>query len=235
MSTMEGKVTISRFHPNCRCIPEFDHHCVWVACCIGRDNHVRFLVFLLFETAAIALAFYHTLASLNTHATAFLNGDPPGSETLTAFDAAAVTAAAITAAASVHSSSNSSRLPSEVLFALCIGLLSFLGMFGLLLGGLLVFHAALVLGGMNTREVQHGCAGRRTYAGIRRRLRGCVTAARLLSPCIPFFRLGNRTAEASGGKRGRDEEDEGAAIALFAERLDAGCHSALNNRYYSCC
>ncbi|KAL0207446.1 hypothetical protein P9112_012074 [Eukaryota sp. TZLM1-RC] len=32
-----------------KCIDKYDHHCMWLGTCIGRRNHLYFLVFLVFE------------------------------------------------------------------------------------------------------------------------------------------------------------------------------------------
>ena len=38
------------------CILKFDHHCSFINTCIGEDNHLIFVLFLLFQSIAICLA-----------------------------------------------------------------------------------------------------------------------------------------------------------------------------------
>lgn len=34
-----------------RCVKRRDHHCPWTACCVGRDNHIYFMLWLMVEFA----------------------------------------------------------------------------------------------------------------------------------------------------------------------------------------
>lgn len=178
-----------------RCIPEFDHHCAWVGCCIGRDNHGRFNTFLWAESAAVALALYHTLTSLSLQSSALMGA----------------TSSHVAAAGS----SGDNGLTSAQRFGICMALLVFLGLFGLAIGGLLVFHTYLSFTGMNTREVTHKCTGKRTYAHVRHP-GGCCTHL------AAFHWPGNAEVAAM-------------AEARSVKRCEAGCDMFCSNKVYSCC
>lgn len=44
--------------PSCnKCVATFDHHCTWLSNCIGERNKAFFIVFLMFHSILLALAF----------------------------------------------------------------------------------------------------------------------------------------------------------------------------------
>ncbi|KER21090.1 hypothetical protein T265_10504 [Opisthorchis viverrini] len=42
-----------------RCVARFDHHCPWIYNCVGADNHLHFIIFLLFSFASSTLFVVH--------------------------------------------------------------------------------------------------------------------------------------------------------------------------------
>lgn len=41
-----------------RCVRLMDHHCAWLGTCIGEDNHVPFLAYLIFQSLHLTVALY---------------------------------------------------------------------------------------------------------------------------------------------------------------------------------
>jgi len=49
----------SKHCSNCgKCVHKFDHHCIWINGCVGRDNHFLFLLFLFLFTLSSGLCVY---------------------------------------------------------------------------------------------------------------------------------------------------------------------------------
>eukprot|EP00741_Cyanophora_paradoxa_P005605 tig00000912_g5433.t1 len=50
-----------------RCVHKFDHHCIWMNTCIGRDNHKLFFTFIILQTMAAFLVEYLFCSALAAH------------------------------------------------------------------------------------------------------------------------------------------------------------------------
>ena len=46
------------------CVLRRDHHCPWTGHCIGRDNHLFFIIFVFFESISDSLAFFSLILSI---------------------------------------------------------------------------------------------------------------------------------------------------------------------------
>eukprot|EP00164_Ancoracysta_twista_P003634 GFYU01004871.1.p1 GENE.GFYU01004871.1~~GFYU01004871.1.p1 ORF type:complete len:373 (-),score=61.30 GFYU01004871.1:207-1325(-) len=49
-----------------RCIPKFDHHCVWIGTCVAEGNHARFWWYLLCETVLIGFSIFVAVTALRS-------------------------------------------------------------------------------------------------------------------------------------------------------------------------
>jgi hypothetical protein len=47
-----------------KCISVYDHHCVWIGCCVGELNHFRFFLYLFSEALCIWAVFWTAFSGL---------------------------------------------------------------------------------------------------------------------------------------------------------------------------